>query len=116
MATVEKTGPKPKPRLDLSGSRIRHADLHDTDLAGAILDHADLRYANFSGAILDHADFSHANLKGANFVGASFSGTNLRGADLSDVDTLTREQLSQAKIDGATKLPNDLRGAEKLDS
>jgi uncharacterized protein YjbI with pentapeptide repeats len=62
------------------------------NLSGAKLNRGDLR-----GAKLEHADLSAASLDGADLAG---------GPGLADPATgLTREQIAEAIVDGATKLP-----------
>ena len=79
--------------LNLSGARLRRADLSNTNLTRA----------NFS-----RADFSCANFRGANFKDANLEGTILIGADLSDTSNLTWLQLNKAVIDETTIPPKSL--------
>ena len=48
-------------------------------------------------------------LDGANLTGAILLGADFRGADLSNVKGLTQQQLTDAIIDDATKLPRRLK-------
>ena len=80
---------------DLSGSQFDHA----------VFRHADLREAQLGGVILYRAD-----LTGARFAGAMLLAADLRGADLSGAHELTAHQLTQARTDDTTILPNGSRG------
>ena len=79
--------------LNLSGAKIRRADLSHTNLTRANLSGADCSFAIFRGA-----DFRDAILDGAILV----------GADLSDAKNLTWPQLDKAVIDETTVLPKYL--------
>lgn len=104
--------------LNLSGTRLRQADLSLSVLNRARFTNADLRdveayggvfsSANFAGANLTNAGFVGAYLQGANFSGATLTGTNLSGADLSRATGLTQAQLNRACGDAATRLPGRL--------
>jgi uncharacterized protein YjbI with pentapeptide repeats len=83
---------------DLIGKRLRHADLRGADLRGAYLIGADLR-----GARLGRADL----------IGADLRGADLRGADLSDALFVTPTQISAARTDASTVLPNALRSGPR---
>jgi uncharacterized protein YjbI with pentapeptide repeats len=98
-------------------------DLTDADLHGADLTEFNLSFGDFTGANLAGANLSAADLKGANFTGANLTGANLsfaecsgasfrnasfNGANLCLADGLTQEQISAAKIDQTTKLPDYL--------
>ncbi|MGL5115147.1 MAG: pentapeptide repeat-containing protein [Beijerinckiaceae bacterium] len=78
------------------------------DVSGAFLRRTDLSHATLKGANLSRADFTGAILRGADLDGALLNGTILRGADLTDAKNLTVEQLRQAVIDEATRLPSYL--------
>lgn len=82
-----------RPHIDLSGSKIRRADLR-----GANLVNVDFR----------KADLSHADLRDADLRGARLDGTILVGADLRGARNLSREQLVTAIVDSTTRLPGDL--------
>ena len=105
--------------LNLSGARLRQADLSLSVMNRTRFSNADLRdveayggvfsSSNFSGANLTNASFVGAYLEGASFSGATLSGTNLSGAQLSRATGLTQRQLDQACGDGSTVLPGNLR-------
>ena len=94
MKAQSRLAPDPEFFLDLHGAFIRRTNLSD----------ANLTRANFS-----NADCTGAIFRGANFKETILKGTILRGADLTDAKNLTWEQLSEAVIDGTTKLPKYLR-------
>jgi hypothetical protein len=80
-----------EPIPDLSGARLRAADLSGADLSGARLRAADLSGADLSEARLRAADLSGARLREADLSGADLheadlSGARLRAADLSGAD------------------------------
>ncbi len=79
--------------LNLSGAKIRRADLS----------HTNLTRANLSGA-----DCSFATFRGADFKDAILDGAILIGADLSEAKNLNWPQLRKAVIDEATVLPQYL--------
>ena len=74
---------------NLSGVRLRAANLHKADLREANLSYADLSRAdlreanlsrtNFSRANLMMADLRDANVRGANFLNANLNGANVEG-------------------------------------
>jgi hypothetical protein len=76
-------------RSDLSRSNFRDADLRESIFIGARFSGSD-----FSGSLFNGARFDHSRFEGSSFREAKFGWTDLRGADL-----------SQAVIDGQTKLP-----------
>lgn len=105
--------------LNLSGARVRQADislsvmnrtnfrradLRDVEAYGAVLSSS-----NFTGADLTNASFVGTYLEGAAFAGARLNGTNLSGAQLSRATGLTQGQLNQACGDENTVLPSGLR-------
>jgi uncharacterized protein YjbI with pentapeptide repeats len=79
---------------DLLGRDLRGTDLVRADLRGALLIAADLREA-----VLDRTDLLGADLRDADFS----------GADLSTALFLTQPQLSSARGDADTELPEGLR-------
>jgi uncharacterized protein YjbI with pentapeptide repeats len=81
---------------------------YDLDLSGTFIRRTDLSGANLERADFTNADCSYAIFRGANFKDAILDGTILRGADLTGAINLTREQLSRAIINKATKLPDYL--------
>jgi uncharacterized protein YjbI with pentapeptide repeats len=109
--------------VDLSGARMRVADLHSTDLSNADLSQADLTKANLRQANLSGANLvgtqgladDESILYGANLTAAKLHGTDLHGASMDDT-TLTSADLSganlqQANLTGATLTSADLSGA-----
>lgn len=101
--------------IDVSGARLRQADLKLSTLDRANLSGADLSIANLfgarlTGARLREADLSRATLVGtylggADLAGATLAGANLSGADLRTAKGLTQAQLSGACGDASTRLP-----------
>lgn len=78
------------------------------EIHGTFLRRIDLSSANLARANLAGVDATEANFRGANFRDANLEGAILRGADLREAKNLTRERLSEAIIDDATKLPDHL--------
>ncbi|MFN7108646.1 MAG: pentapeptide repeat-containing protein [Brevundimonas sp.] len=105
--------------LNLSGSRLRQADLSLSVMNRTRVFNTDMRDveayggvfsgSNFSRANLTNASFVGAYLEGASFSGATLSGTNLSGAQLTRATGLTQGQLNQACGDESTVLPRGLR-------
>ena len=99
------------PGIDLIRTELAGADLTGADLTGADLTGADLSGAGLSGADLSGADLSAAYLWGRtqtamlNLSGARLYATHLESVDLTQVRNLTSDQLDQAIMDDATKLP-----------
>lgn len=122
-------------RTDLSWANLRGANLVETKLQGASLSHADLRGilsvvvslqgVKLTGANLKDAHLLEANLEGADMEGANLQGASLFRAYLRGVQSLTDEQLAQAKAlhhaimpdgsqyDGRFNLPGDIEGARR---
>ncbi|MHA6288402.1 pentapeptide repeat-containing protein [Maricaulis sp. CAU 1757] len=106
------------PRIDVTGARLRQANLALATMNGARFDRADLSIANlfgarFTGASFRQADLSRAVLVGAHFGSANLSGANLSGAilsgaELNEAHGLTQAQLSGACGDASTRLPAGL--------
>lgn len=104
--------------IDLSGSRLRQADLSLSTMDGVDFTDADLSVANLFGGRFSHArfvraDITSATLVGAWFGGADFSGANLTGANLSGAylktaKGLTNQQLATACGDEYTLLPDGI--------
>jgi hypothetical protein len=91
-------------------------DLHESALATAYLPFAKLQRAflyeaNLRGAMLYRANLRGAWLWKAQLHNTILEGAHLEGADLTAVEGLTWEQLQQANIDKATKLPEYLRAS-----
>lgn len=78
------------------------------DLVGADLRRRDLRGANLRGALLIGARLRWADLRHADVIGADMRGADLRGADLTEALFLTQAQVSSARGDGTTRLPDSL--------
>jgi uncharacterized protein YjbI with pentapeptide repeats len=87
-------------RAGLGGRTLGGQDLIGRDLRGEALRGADLRGALLIGAVLRGAD-----LRGADLLGADLRGADLRGADLTDALFLTIPQLTAARGDEATRIP-----------
>jgi len=102
----------PKVKPDLTYAVMRGANLPLANLAGAQLREADLVLANLRGADLRNADLSGANLVGARLMGVDLARANICGADLSTAEDLTEEQLSEAKGDTLTKLPDEMQAPQ----
>lgn len=79
------------------------------DLRGADLSRFYLREANLRGSDLSESDLSGSNLEAAKLSGANLSGANLSGANLGAVIDLAQEQISGARCDDHTQLPEGLR-------
>ena len=104
--------------LNLSGARLRQADLSLTVMNRTRFTNADLRDveayggvfagSNFSGANLTNASFVGANLDGAAFPGTTLTGVNFSGASLRRTTGLTQTRLNRACGDEATQLPGGL--------
>ena len=105
--------------LNLSGSRLRQADLSLAVMNRSRFSNADLRdveayggvfsSSRFNGANLTNASFVGAYLEGASFNGATLTGANFSGARLARATGLTQRQLNGACGDGSTTLPGSLR-------
>ncbi len=102
-----------KTRFDgghLTESILRRATLRGATFRGAILEgaylrDADLVGADFTGAILCEASLRDADLHGADLFGANLKNTSLLGADLSGARNAIRRQVSEAITDERTRLP-----------
>ena len=104
--------------LNLSGARLRQADLSLTVMNRTRFSNADLRDveayggvfagSNFGGANLANASFVGAHLDGAAFPGATLTGVNFSGASLRRATGLTQARLNAACGDEATQLPGNL--------
>lgn len=105
--------------LNLSGARLRQADLSLSVMNRTRFANADLRDieaygavfsgSSFAGADLTNASFVGTYLEGATFTGAKLNGTNLSGAEMSRARGLSQSQLNQACGDQNTVLPSGLR-------
>ncbi len=105
--------------LNLSGSRLRQAnlslavmnrtrftnpDLRDVDAYGGVFSSS-----RFGGANLTNASFVGAYLEGSDFSGATLDGANFSGAQMQRSTGLTQRQLDRACGDAETRLPGSLR-------
>ncbi|GAA4544733.1 pentapeptide repeat-containing protein [Pseudonocardia xishanensis] len=80
-------------------------DRRGAHLVGASLRRTDLRRASLRGALLIGADLRGADLRGADLTGADLRGARLEGADLREVIFLVPAQLTAARGDTTTRLP-----------
>ena len=104
--------------LNLSGARLRQADLSLAVMNRTRFSNTDMRdveayggvfsSANFAGANMTNASFVGAYLDGATFSGATLTGVNFSGASLQRATGLTQRRLNQACGDEATRLPRGL--------
>lgn len=105
--------------LNLSGSRLRQADLSLAVMNRTRFSNTDMRDVDAFGAVFSSSNFSGANLTNASFVGtflegssfsrATLDGTNFSGAQLARATGLTQSQLNRACGDSSTILPSGLR-------
>jgi uncharacterized protein YjbI with pentapeptide repeats len=103
---------------DLSGARIRQADLSLSTVDHTKFNGADMSIVNAFGIRAEDADFSNVNFQdavlvggwfgGSRFAGAKLSNANLSGADFSTARDLTQNQLNTACGDADTRLPPGL--------
>ncbi|SDM60396.1 pentapeptide repeat-containing protein [Maricaulis salignorans] len=106
------------PGIDVSGSRLRQANLALSTMNRANFDNTNLSLANLFGARFTSASFRNADLTGATLVGAYFgsanlsgaqlSGANISGAEMTTATGLTQSQLNGACGDASTLLPAGL--------
>jgi uncharacterized protein YjbI with pentapeptide repeats len=87
-------------RAEYPGVDHRGADLMGANLAGA-----DLRGANLRGAYLIAANLRGADLRAADVIGADLRDADLGGANLTGAIFLTQSQLTAARGDAATVVP-----------
>jgi uncharacterized protein YjbI with pentapeptide repeats len=98
---------------DLSYADLRDANLRSARFLAATLLCVDARGADLGEARLGKANLEEADLRTARFLGASFANARLRAADLRGVDLsgardLSQEQIAEACVDDATRLPAGL--------
>ena len=98
-------------KANLSHAAFQWANLNKADLIGANFRGADFLWAKLIKAKLDGANFTDADLTGANLSKASCLGINFNGADMSDV-VLTYANLREAKLQNAYLNESDLQGAD----
>jgi uncharacterized protein YjbI with pentapeptide repeats len=104
--------------LNLSGARLRQANLslvvmNRARFAGADLRDVDAYGGVFSSSNLSRADLTNSSwvgayLEGSSFSGATLNGANFSGARLTRATGLTQRQLSTACGDASTALPRGL--------
>ena len=104
--------------INLTGARLRQANLSLSVLTGARLSNADLRDSTAYGGVMTRADLRSADLgqasfvgvylQGANLAGARLDGTNFSGSNLTGARGLTQSQLNRACGDESTILPSGL--------
>lgn len=103
---------------DLSGARVRQADLSLSTFDRTKFTGADMSIVNAFGVRAEDADFTNVNFEDAvlvggwfgrsNFAGAKFGNANLSGSDFTGAKGLTQSQLDTACGDAGTKLPQGL--------
>lgn len=103
---------------DLSGARIRQADLSLSTFDHTKFAGADMSIVNAFGIKAEDADFSNVNFEDAALVGgwfskskfhlARFNNTNISGSYFEDAEGLTQFQLNTACGDEFTRLPAGL--------
>ncbi|BAZ71086.1 MAG: pentapeptide repeat-containing protein [Pelatocladus maniniholoensis HA4357-MV3] len=77
---------------NLRGAKLYGANFQNSDLRGANFQHFDLQGVNFQ-----QANFQDTNLKNAKFGCIKFTGKNKQCTNLSNVKSLTPEQVKAAK-------------------
>ncbi|MCC6588419.1 MAG: pentapeptide repeat-containing protein [Bryobacterales bacterium] len=107
-------------QANFTGSSIQDCNFDRADLTSAKLQNCDATRSSFTRTKLESCDFRGAKLGGcefsgafmvhARFDGAMLRGTDLRGANMKGARELTSEQLSQARTDSTTVLPNGSNG------
>jgi uncharacterized protein YjbI with pentapeptide repeats len=103
---------------DLSGARIRQADLSLSTFDHTKFVGADMSIVNAFGIKAEDADFSNVNFADAvlvggwfgrsHFAGAKFDNANISGSDFSSAIGLSQSQLNTACGDSETRLPKGL--------
>jgi hypothetical protein len=91
-----------------AGVRGRGRDRRGADLMGRDLRRTNVRAASLRGAYLIGADLRGADLGPADLLGADLRAADLRGADLGECLFLTRPQVTAARGDLSTRLPDGL--------
>lgn len=107
------------PGIDLSGARLRQADLSLSTFDRAGFAGANMSVVNGFGLRAEDADFSKVNFADATLVGgwfggsdfsaATFDNANLSGSDFETAKGLTQAQIDTACGDASTKLPKGLK-------
>lgn len=91
-------------------ARMNQAKLQNADVSRSSFSRSQLGYADLREAKLNGCDLSGAFLVGARFEGAQLRTADLRGANLKGARGCTSEQLSLARTDDSTILPNGHHG------
>lgn len=86
-------------------AKIQSPENLPLNLSGAFIRRTTLDRASLVNANLTKADLTGASLRNANMEGAQLKKAILRGADFTGAKNLTLDQLAEAIIDEATKLP-----------
>lgn len=94
--------PRKLERLDFTDANLERAQFSQCDLTGVRLRNANLKGGRFEGARLDGADVTYADLAGADFRRTSLSGTELDHARIANLD------LAEADLRGARFDPEQL--------
>jgi uncharacterized protein YjbI with pentapeptide repeats len=107
------------PGIDLSGARLRQADLSLSTFDRTKFAGANMSIVNGFGLRAENADFSKVDFADASLVGGWFGGSdfaaakfdnaNLSGSDFETAKGLTQMQLNTACGDTSTKLPKGLK-------
>ena len=110
---------------DLSGLRLRKADISDCDFARAKLRAANLRGATGKGAVFTKANLNNADLTGytgpSGFVSAKLNGATLSHANVVESDfanarledaDLERCRMDQSSLRGAVLVGAELKGTQ----
>ena len=107
------------PGLDLSGARLRQANLSLSTFDKTKFSGANMSIVNGFGLRAQNSDFSNVDFEsatlvggwfsGSNFAGAKLNNTNISGSDFESAKGLTQLQLNTACGDAETKLPKDLK-------
>lgn len=106
------------PGINLSGARLRQADLSLSTFDKARFAGTNMSIVNGFGLRAEDADFSKVNFAdamlvgglfgGSDFSAATFDNANLSGSDFETAKGLTQTQLNTACGDASTKLPKGL--------
>ena len=90
----------------VSGKHRGPGDEQRRDLAGRDLRDRDLRGANLRGCLLIAADLRGLDLTSTDLLGADLRDADVRGTHLADALFLTQPQMSTARGDASTTLPD----------
>ncbi|MEQ1681679.1 MAG: pentapeptide repeat-containing protein [Nitrospira sp.] len=99
------TAKKEGKQADLSGTKLKRADLHSVNLSEANLTDSDLSYTDLTRAILNQT-----NLRGTNLQCARLNETYLQGADLTNVDLSRTIISSKSNFAGTILVRASLKG------